>query len=255
MAFAPSRQIARWLTSPISSAATSMTACAKACGRFLRQVVADAAREVPVRVLAGELLRRRRSDPDVARHSASPSRVIVGTVMTGRSASRFFERVVLRLALRQAQPPAIVVDHDGDMVRVVERRRAAVERGIVELPLRRRDLPDELREIAPVFVVAGAAAFGGEVVLVPPLELGARRQAASCRPPGCRSDSRSRRPWPCTRSGQSAATMLAVRAPQSKPARIAFSILSASIKAMTSAASADGWPLRSVSLERKRVVP
>ena len=46
------------------------------------------------------------------------------------------------------------------------------------------------------------------------------------------------------RSGQSAATMLAVRAPQSKPARIAFSILSASIKAMTSTASADGWPLR-----------
>ena len=36
------------------------------------------------------------------------------------------------------------------------------------------------------------------------------------------------------RSGQSAATMLAVRAPQSKPARIAFSILSASINAMTS---------------------
>ena len=46
------------------------------------------------------------------------------------------------------------------------------------------------------------------------------------------------------RSGQSAATMLAVRAPQSKPARIAFSILSASIKAMMSTASADGWPLR-----------
>ena len=34
------------------------------------------------------------------------------------------------------------------------------------------------------------------------------------------------------RSGQSAATMLAVRAPQSKPARIAFSILSASIRAI-----------------------
>ena len=36
------------------------------------------------------------------------------------------------------------------------------------------------------------------------------------------------------RSGQSAAMMLAVRAPQSKPAMIAFSILSASIRAMIS---------------------
>jgi len=49
--------------------------------------------------------------------------------------------------------------------------------------------------------------------------------------------------------------MSAVRAPQSKPARIALSILSASIKAMTSTASADGWPLRNVSVERKRVGP
>ena len=57
------------------------------------------------------------------------------------------------------------------------------------------------------------------------------------------------------RSGQSAATMSAVRAPQSKPAMIAFSILSASIKAMMSTATADGWPLRTVSLDRKRVVP
>jgi hypothetical protein len=43
-----------------------------------------------------------------------------------------------------------------------------------------------------------------------------------------------------TRSGQSAATMSAVRAPQSKPARTAFSILSASMKSMTSTATAEG---------------
>jgi hypothetical protein len=57
------------------------------------------------------------------------------------------------------------------------------------------------------------------------------------------------------RCGQSAATMLAVRAPQSKPPIVACSILSASIKATMSVASAAGWPLRNVSLLRKRVVP
>ena len=49
--------------------------------------------------------------------------------------------------------------------------------------------------------------------------------------------------------------MLAVRAPQSQPPMTAFSILSASINAMTSTATADCWPLRGVSAERKRVVP
>jgi hypothetical protein len=57
------------------------------------------------------------------------------------------------------------------------------------------------------------------------------------------------------RSGQSAATMLAVRAPQSKPASVARWILSASINATASRATAEGWPLRTVSPERKRVVP
>jgi len=57
------------------------------------------------------------------------------------------------------------------------------------------------------------------------------------------------------RSGHSAATTLAVRAPQSKPARIAFSIPSASIKAMASIASTDCWPLRTVASERNRVEP
>src|SRR3954447_4105793 len=56
-----------------------------------------------------------------------------------------------------------------------------------------------------------------------------------------------------TRSGQSAETILTVRAPQSKPARVALRILSASIRSMTSTASAAGWPLRTASLERKRV--
>src|SRR6185295_17338576 len=38
------------------------------------------------------------------------------------------------------------------------------------------ELPDELREIVPVLLVAGATALGGEVELVPPLELRLGRQ-------------------------------------------------------------------------------
>jgi hypothetical protein len=65
------------------------------------------------------------------------------------------------------------------MIRVVEGSRAAVERSIVELPLRRCDPPDQLREVAPIFLVTSPAALGGEVVLVPPLQLGRRRSFSS----------------------------------------------------------------------------
>ena len=107
---------------------------------------------------------------------ASPSRVIVGTLMTGASARRRSSVVVLRLAVAQADPPAVVVDHDRHVIRVVERGGAALERGVVEVPLRRGRPPDEPRELAPVALVPGPAALGREVVLVPPLPLGLRRQ-------------------------------------------------------------------------------
>jgi hypothetical protein len=42
--------------------------------------------------------------------------------------------------------------------------------------LRRRQLPNKLRKVVPVFVVARPAAFRGEIVLVPPLQLGGWRQ-------------------------------------------------------------------------------
>ena len=60
------------------------------------------------------------------------------------------ERVILPLALGEAEPPAIVVDDDVDVVRIVEGLRAAVERRVVEFPFRRGDLPDELGEILPI---------------------------------------------------------------------------------------------------------
>ena len=87
-----------------------------------------------------------------------------------------FKMVVFRFAVRQAQSPAVIVDDDGNVVRVFERGRGAVERRVVELPLRRRELPDQLREIMPVFIVAEYAAFSGEVKLVPPFQLGLWRQ-------------------------------------------------------------------------------
>ena len=50
-----------------------------------------------------------------------------------------FQFVVFRLALGQALPPAIIVNHDCDMIRIVEGRCAAIERGIVKVPLRRSE--------------------------------------------------------------------------------------------------------------------
>ena len=57
------------------------------------------------------------------------------------------------------------------------------------------------------------------------------------------------------RAGQSAAMMFAVRAPQSKPASVAFSMLSASISVTMSTATAAGWPLRKALPDRNRVEP
>jgi hypothetical protein len=63
-----------------------------------------------------------------------------------------------------------------DVIGVVERLSGAIEGGVVKGPLGRGGPPDQLGELAPVVVVADPAAFGGEVVLVPPLQLGRWRQ-------------------------------------------------------------------------------
>ncbi len=65
-----------------------------------------------------------------------------------------FQIVIFRLTFSQAEPPAVIMNHDVDMIRVVEGRRAAIECGIIEIPLRRSDLPNELSKIVPVFIVA-----------------------------------------------------------------------------------------------------
>jgi len=53
------------------------------------------------------------------------------------------ESVILRFAVSEAEPPTIVVNHDADMIRIVEGRRAAIERRVIELPSLGRELPDE----------------------------------------------------------------------------------------------------------------
>src|SRR3954447_15553644 len=134
---------------------------------LLREVVADAALDGSVGVAAREL-------PGVG--ARVRVRRPVGVALEGDRRHRdngplgeaFLELAVLRFAFGEPEPPAVVVDHDLDVIRVVERRRAAIERRVVETPLRRGRSPDELGEVAPVFVIAGAALFGGEVVLVPP---------------------------------------------------------------------------------------
>ena len=83
-----------------------------------------------------------------------------------------FKLVVLSLALRQAEPPAVIVDDDPDMIGVVEGNCATLERGIVEIPPWGRQLPNEPGESPSIFLIARAAAFGGKMILVPPLEFG-----------------------------------------------------------------------------------
>src|SRR5215212_3271217 len=68
------------------------------------------------------------------------------------------------------------MDHDRNMIRIVEGFRAALECGVVEAPLRRAELPDQLREVVAILVVADPTALGRKIELVPPLELSRWRQ-------------------------------------------------------------------------------
>src|SRR6185312_12431443 len=137
--------------------------------RLLRHVMSDAV-EDPVRVGAGE-------------HLAVGRTILVGAVEVatdgdGRHGYRracgqlAVKVVVLRFTLCEAEPPPVVVDHDVDMVGIVERCGRAVVGGVVELPRRRGLLPDELVEVVRVLAVAANPAIGREVVLVPPAVLG-----------------------------------------------------------------------------------
>ena len=68
-----------------------------------------------------------------------------------------FILIVFRLAFSKVEAPAIVVDDDGDMIRVVEGLCGAIVGCVVEVPFRRRKLPNELR---------ASPAFGGKSALL-----------------------------------------------------------------------------------------
>jgi hypothetical protein len=138
---------------------------------FLRQIVSHAARDRTLRIFAGEFSRistgiRVWGAIGVAFHGDGRH----GDHGTLRQS--LFQVVILRFTFRQAQPPTVVVDDDCNMIRIVEGRCAALERGIAELPFRRSQLPNQFRKIVPVFIVAGAPAFRGKVILVPPEKFG-----------------------------------------------------------------------------------
>src|ERR1700722_526264 len=148
---------------------------------FLRQIMSNAALDDPVSIFAREFI-------GIGTGIRVRCTVVVTFKRDGRHGNDracgkpFFEVIILRLALCEILPPAVVMDHDGDMIWGVEGRSTSIERSIVELPLRRSLFPDELRKIMRVFPVAVLTPFGGEVKLIPPLGFSRRRQR---RLPGC----------------------------------------------------------------------
>ena len=108
----------------------------KCLRRFLRQVMPDAAVKIPVRILAREFL-------GVSARIRMWSPIGVPFESDGRHGYKrafgksLFQFVIFLLAFRQTKPPAVIVDHDGDVIRIIERRCAEIERGVIEVPLRR----------------------------------------------------------------------------------------------------------------------
>ena len=174
--------------------------------------------------------------------------------MTGASASRRSRSSYFALAGGKTEPPAIVVDYDGDVVRVIEGDGGAIERGIVEVPFWRRDLPNQLREVVPVFVITGLAAFCREVILIPPLELGFRRQryfACFLAADQIAADGNHRLAALGPKRGDDVG---GARAPiETADDRLLDA--RASMRAMMSTASADCWPLRGVSAGQEARCP
>ena len=113
----------------------------KGLRRFLRQVMPHAAGDRPVLVFAGEHL-------GVGRGFRMRRAIGIALESDGRHCDRrkfgqpLFQMIIFRLTFGKAEPSAIVMDDDIDMIWVVERSRASVESGVVEVPFRRGKMPD-----------------------------------------------------------------------------------------------------------------
>jgi len=138
--------------------------------------VADAAGNDPVCIFSGEFLAIGRWGRWVWRTICIAFKSNGGRGDGRKQGELLFEFLVLRFAFSQRDPKAIIVNHYGYVIRIVEGCGGPIECGIVEVSLGRSNLPDELGEVVPVFVVAGTSALGGEVELIPPLELNHWRQ-------------------------------------------------------------------------------
>src|SRR6202050_3874171 len=168
------RRIGRFLTIP-STFSYFDNCFGKGLWSLLRQIVPDAAADEPVRIFSGEFLGIR---TDVRmRRTVGVTFKSNGGHRNVRSFSKpLFQGVVFPLALSQPNPPSVIIDHDGNVVRIVEGRRSAIKRGFIEVPFRRSELPNEFREVMSVFFVAGPATVRGKIILVPLLELSLGRQ-------------------------------------------------------------------------------
>lgn len=129
------------------------------------------------------------------------------------------------------------MNDDVDVVGIVEGRGGASIGVVVELPRRRRVMPNELVEVARVVAIAAQAALGGEVVLIPPTPFRLGREGllvgfqihddVAADSDKCRH---SIGPYGCDDIGVAGT-------PVESP-RMADGILRASMKSMTSVASA-----------------
>src|ERR1700735_3101155 len=96
-------------------------------GRLLRQIMADASRDEMMLVSARELFSVR---------TGLGVRCAIGIAFEGESGRGsvgdcrdvFGEIVIFRCAIREAEPPAVIVDYNRDMVWIVESCCAAIER-------------------------------------------------------------------------------------------------------------------------------
>src|SRR5262249_9116661 len=85
------------------------------------------------------------------------------------------DRLQRRVAIGITEAMSVGLDRDRDEVRIVERLCGRLEGRVVERPVRRPQPPDELAELTPVRLEAGAAAFGVEIILIPEAMLLIRR--------------------------------------------------------------------------------
>src|SRR5690242_3758118 len=170
--------VSNWRLEPSDHARDRQYGVGEGCGRLLREIVADAAANRTVLVATGKarsVCRRLwvRRTVGVTLHGNCRHRDRRGC------RKRRFGRFVAWLALSEAQPPAIIVDDNRDMVGVVEAAGRAFVSRIVEMPLGRGGLPDQLVERLAVLLIADPAALGREVELIPPREFGFWRQRRS----------------------------------------------------------------------------